>query len=482
MSSPDKHHLEGQQESTIKRRKTSSVGSDDDSEKRIYTGNDETPSVGEDEEFKTEVSSRSFLIQDLLQASLTSDFQAVMNFASLEGAGTTDNVDLNNSKLYQSLFDMKGLREISTSPTDAKQINIDSGNHVSDLDSGTSSSNGEEDTTETGEVACNQGRQNKWAPDTSQAEADVSHVSCGTASSGSRKARRARTAFTYEQLVTLENKFQSTRYLSVYERLNLALALNLTETQVKIWFQNRRTKWKKQNPGKDVNSPTNYSPPISHPGGKNTNTPGNPGSFPTPEFVPPYLCPSQPFPPSSSVRETAPETCSPISEESMKTANDDLRSYIQSHYSKLMESSAMSQKSVVSEEASLKDHSAADVGEKSHSLELPPLASEISLNHADCQTSFLLKAASIAAAAIASVKTGEFAPTSLEGIPTLLPPPPLPPNWRDLFPSEAVAPLFTQPWYLAAAALSSLKQDRENGNSNSAPTQPPPAVFNWSGC
>ncbi|XP_046993917.1 homeobox protein slou-like [Schistocerca americana] len=73
---------------------------------------------------------------------------------------------------------------------------------------------------------------------------------------GSGKPRRARTAFTYEQLVALENKFKTTRYLSVCERLNLALSLSLTETQVKIWFQNRRTKWKKQNPGMDVNSPT----------------------------------------------------------------------------------------------------------------------------------------------------------------------------------------------------------------------------------
>lgn len=51
------------------------------------------------------------------------------------------------------------------------------------------------------------------------------------------KPRRARTAFTYEQLVALENKFKTTRYLSVCERLNLALSLSLTETQVKIWFQ-----------------------------------------------------------------------------------------------------------------------------------------------------------------------------------------------------------------------------------------------------
>ncbi|XP_019646207.1 PREDICTED: NK1 transcription factor-related protein 2-like [Branchiostoma belcheri] len=68
------------------------------------------------------------------------------------------------------------------------------------------------------------------------------------------KPRRVRTAFTYEQLVALENKFKQTRYLSVCERLNLALSLSLTETQVKIWFQNRRTKWKKQNPGMDINA------------------------------------------------------------------------------------------------------------------------------------------------------------------------------------------------------------------------------------
>uniref|UniRef100_A0A8C7JE87 NK1 transcription factor related 2-like,a n=1 Tax=Oncorhynchus kisutch TaxID=8019 RepID=A0A8C7JE87_ONCKI len=72
---------------------------------------------------------------------------------------------------------------------------------------------------------------------------------------GCAKPRRARTAFTYEQLVALENKFRSTRYLSVCERLNLALSLSLTETQVKIWFQNRRTKWKKQNPGADSTMP-----------------------------------------------------------------------------------------------------------------------------------------------------------------------------------------------------------------------------------
>ncbi|EDO48768.1 predicted protein [Nematostella vectensis] len=97
------------------------------------------------------------------------------------------------------------------------------------------------------------------------------------------KPRRARTAFTYEQLVALENKFKSTRYLSVCERLNLALSLGLTETQVKIWFQNRRTKWKKQNPGMDVTAPTR--PNIPH-------GPASLAGYP-PGFLCGAQCPSQ---------------------------------------------------------------------------------------------------------------------------------------------------------------------------------------------
>lgn len=70
----------------------------------------------------------------------------------------------------------------------------------------------------------------------------------------SSRPRRSRTAFTYEQISTLEQKFKITRYLSVFERSTLATSLNLTETQVKIWFQNRRTKWKKQHPGMEPTS------------------------------------------------------------------------------------------------------------------------------------------------------------------------------------------------------------------------------------
>ncbi|XP_068544627.1 NK1 transcription factor-related protein 2 [Anas acuta] len=111
------------------------------------------------------------------------------------------------------------------------------------------------------------------------------------------KPRRARTAFTYEQLVALENKFRATRYLSVCERLNLALSLSLTETQVKIWFQNRRTKWKKQHP-----APPDGSAAPAPPSTASTRGPPSPPvrpSAPPGRTLPPFAAAELLFPASS---------------------------------------------------------------------------------------------------------------------------------------------------------------------------------------
>ncbi|XP_068948876.1 barH-like 2 homeobox protein [Petaurus breviceps papuanus] len=61
-----------------------------------------------------------------------------------------------------------------------------------------------------------------------------------------KKPRKARTAFSDHQLNQLERSFERQKYLSVQDRMDLAAALNLTDTQVKTWYQNRRTKWKRQ--------------------------------------------------------------------------------------------------------------------------------------------------------------------------------------------------------------------------------------------
>ena len=114
-----------------------------------------------------------------------------------------------------------------------------------------------------------------------------------------RQRRKPRVLFSQAQVLALERRFKQQRYLSAPEREHLASALQLTSTQVKIWFQNRRYKCKRQRQDKSLElaghplTPRRVAVPVLVRDGKPCLGPG-PGApaFPSPygAAVSPYSC------------------------------------------------------------------------------------------------------------------------------------------------------------------------------------------------
>ncbi|XP_019371318.1 PREDICTED: homeobox protein DBX2 [Gavialis gangeticus] len=93
-------------------------------------------------------------------------------------------------------------------------------------------------------VCCGGSCQHPASPTAFPREESVLPLLTQDSNSRARRGILRRAVFSEDQRKALEKMFQKQKYISKMDRKKLAITLGLKESQVKIWFQNRRMKWR----------------------------------------------------------------------------------------------------------------------------------------------------------------------------------------------------------------------------------------------